>query len=99
MEKEFIYKYLLLNAMGYKNRVKASTLMAIVGIRDHKKFRKLIEDLRLEKGRAIIGSEAGHLGGYYICETEEEKEKTINHFKHRAGQMYKIAHILEQKRV
>ena len=73
--------------------------MSITGIKDHKALRKLIEELRLDKNKAIIGSEAGSNGGYYICETEEEKQKTINHFKHRAGQMYKIAHILEGKKV
>ena len=96
-KKEIIYTYLLFNAMGYENRVKAQVLMNISGIRDHKSFRAIIEELRLEKGKAIIGSEAGSNGGYWICDTEEEKQKTINHFKHRAGQMYKIAHILERK--
>lgn len=95
--KEEIYTFLLMRAMGYENRVKARTLMSISGIKDHKTLRSVIEELRLEDGKAIIGSEAGHNGGYYICETEEEKQKTINHFKHRAGQMYKIAHILERK--
>lgn len=71
--------------------------MSITGIKDHKALRKLIEELRLDKNKAIIGSKAGSNGGYYICETEEEKQKTINHFKHRAGQMYKIAHILERE--
>lgn len=98
-KKEKIYNYLLFNAVGYENRVKADVLMAITDIQDHKCFRKKIEELRLDKEKAIIGSKAGSNGGYFICETEEEKETTINHFKHRAGQMYKIAHILEGKKV
>lgn len=97
--KNEIYTFLLMRAIGYENRVKAGVLMSITGIKDHKALRKLIEELRLDKNKAIIGSEAGSNGGYYICETEEEKQKTINHFKHRAGQMYKIAHILEGKKV
>ena len=98
-KEEDIYNYLLFNAVGYENRVKADVLMAITNIRDHKTFRNLIEKLRLDKEKAIIGSKAGSNGGYFICETEEEKEITINNFKHRAGQMYKIAHILEGKKV
>ena len=97
--KNEIYTFLLMRVIGYENRVKAGVLMNITGIKDHKTLRRIIEELRLEKGKAIIGSEAGSNGGYYICETEEEKQKTINHFKHRAGQMYKIAHILEGKKV
>lgn len=98
-KKELIYTYLLMHALGYDNRVKGSFLMIIADINDHKTFRRLIEELRLDKTRAIIGSEAGSNGGYFICATEEEKQKTINHFTHRAGQMYKIANILKGKRV
>lgn len=98
-KKEIIYTYLLLHAMGYENRIKADMLMIIAKIDNHKTFRKLIEELRLDKTKAIIGSEAGSNGGYFICVTEEEKQKTINHFRHRAGQMYKIANILKSKKV
>ena len=98
-KKEIIYTYLLMHALGYDNRIKADMLMIIADIDNHKTFRRIIEELRLDKTRAIIGSEAGSNGGYFICTTEEEKEKTINHFIHRAGQMYKIANILKGKRV
>lgn len=96
MEEE-VYEYLLANAVGYDNRVKAKVLMQKFNVEDHKTFRSIIEELRLDKDKRIIGSEAGKSGGYFICTTDEEVKKTLNHFKHRAGQMYKIAYVIESK--
>ena len=41
---------------------------------------------------------SGKTGGYYICQTEEEMDDTIENIRHRANQMHRTCHILEWKK-
>jgi hypothetical protein len=96
MEKILI-DYLQENCKGYENRVKANVLMEVVGLKDHKTFRSLIEEIRQSSRKVFICSEAGHKGGYWLPTTKEEIEQTIEHLEKRAYEMFKTAKILRKK--
>lgn len=62
-------------------------------------MRQVIQNIRENKKfKEIVGSISGVSGGFYICETEEEQEITINNIKHRANQMLRMCHVLEWKK-
>lgn len=95
--KNVLIDYLKKYCTGYENREKASKLMQIVGISDHKTFRNLVEEIRQSKNKIFICSEAGQKGGYWLPTTQEEIEVTINHLEARAYEMFKTAKILREK--
>lgn len=95
--KELLVNYLKDNCIGYDNRQKAYQLMKIVDIKDHKTFRRMIEDIRQQEKSIFICSEAGKDGGYWLPTTREEVETTIDHLEARAWEMIKTAKILREK--
>jgi threonine synthase len=95
--KELLIEYLKDNCIGYDNRQKAYQLMKIVDIKDHKTFRRMIEDIRQSDNRIFICSEAGKDGGYWLPTTKEEIVTTIDHLESRAYEMIKTAKILREK--
>ena len=46
----------------------------------------------------IVGSISGKTGGFYICQTEEEIQDTIENIKNRAKQMFYMCGVLERKK-
>lgn len=95
--KDILTNYLINNCRGYENRQKAFELMPIVGIKDHKSFRNLIEEIRQDENEIFICSEAGKDGGYYVPTEYEEVENTIDHLVKRGQEMFKTASILRKK--
>jgi len=95
--KNILIEYLKNNCIGYDNRQKSNQLMKVVGIKDNKEFRTLIEDIRQSKETIFICSEAGKTGGYWLPTTKEEVETTIDHLESRAWEMIKTAKILREK--
>ena len=89
--KKLLIEYLKNNCIGYDNRQKSNQLMKVVGIKDNKEFRSLIEDIRQSKETIFICSEAGKQGGYWLPTTKEEVETTIDHLESRAYEMIKTA--------
>lgn len=97
IEKQ-VYEYLINNHKGKDNMVKNRTLRDLFDIHSDKSMRKVIQNIREDKNfPKIVGSVSGRSGGFYICTTDEEINETINNIKHRAGQMYRMCHILEWK--
>ena len=79
--------------------IKNKDLRNLFGINSDKAMRKVIQNIREDREYTkMIGSVSGRSGGFYICITDEEKEKTINNIKHRASKMYQMCHILEWKK-
>lgn len=98
MEKE-VYEYLVNNHCGKNNLIKNKDLRIKFGINSDKSMRKVIQNIREGKQfLEIIGSVSGSSGGFYCCVTNEEKQETIDNIKHRANQMLRMTHILENKR-
>ncbi len=96
--EERVYKYLLNNHVGRENMIKNRSLRDLFDIHSDKAMRKVIQNIREDKNfPRIIGSVSGKRGGFYICDNEEEIEETINNIRYRAGQMYRMCHILEWK--
>ena len=95
--ENLLINYLQENCKGYENRVKANVLMEVVGLKDHKTFRSLIEEIRQSTNRIFICSEAGQQGGYWLPTTKEEIEQTIAHLEKRGYEMFKTAKILREK--
>lgn len=96
--EERVYEYLLNNHLGKERMIKNRTLRDLFNIGSDKSMRKVIQNIREDKSfPRIVGSVSGRSGGFYICDNEEEVEETINNIKHRAGQMYRMCHILEWK--
>lgn len=94
-----VYEYLVKNHVGQKNMIKNQDLRNMFGIKSDKSMRKIIQNIRENKNyKRIIGSKSGKSGGFYICETPEEINETINNIKHRANQMLRMTHILNWKR-
>lgn len=97
--EEQVYSYLITKHVGKKNLIKNVDLRKRFNINSDKSMRKVIQNIREnEKFYLIVGSISGKSGGFFICQTEEEMNETINNIKHRAGQMYKMCHILENKK-
>ena len=98
MKSELIYDYLINNCVGYDNRIKANVLMTLFGIKDNKTFRSYIQDIRKNPDyEKLVGSEAGHNGGYYIVSNYDEYKKTIDHHYLRAMEMLKTYGIMKEK--
>ncbi len=97
--EEQVYSYLIANHIGKKNLIKNIDLRRKFNIHSDKSMRKVIQNIREDKRYyLIIGSISGKTGGFYVCQTEDEMCETIDNIKHRAGQMYKMCHVLEWKK-
>ena len=98
MIEELVYAYLCLHNRGKDNLIKNQDLRSLFEIRSDKSMRQVIQNIREDKRfTEIVGSISGISGGFYICETEEEMQETINNIKHRANQMLRMTHVLEYK--
>ena len=94
-----VYNYLISNHIGKNNLIKNIDLRTKFNIRSDKSMRKIIQNIRENKDYyLIIGSVSGKSGGFFICQSEEEMQDTINNIKHRANQMHRMCHILEYKK-
>ena len=99
MLEQAVYDYLVANHFGEENLIKNQDLRAKFEIKSDKTMRKVIQNIRENKNfELIVGSVSGRSGGFYICKTDEEIEKTINNIKHRANQMLRMTHVLEWKK-
>lgn len=97
--EEQVYSYLITKHVGKRNLIKNSDLRKKFNINSDKSMRKIIQNIREDKTYyLIVGSVSGKTGGFYICQTEEEINETIDNIRHRAGEMYKMCHILEWKK-
>lgn len=98
MIEELVYAYLCLHNRGKDNLIKNQDLRSMFEIKSDKSMRQVIQNIREDKKfTKIVGSISGTSGGFYICETEEEMQETINNIKHRANQMLRMTHVLEYK--
>jgi hypothetical protein len=98
MIEDKVYEYLCLNNRGKNNLIKNKELRKLFDITNDKTMRKIIQNIREDKNYPeIVGSVSGNCGGFFICETDEEKQETINNIKHRANQMLRMTHVLEWK--
>ena len=96
--EELIYKYLVLNCIGYDNRIKANVLMNKFNINDNKTFRGYIQAIRQNpEFPRMIGSEAGSSGGYWIIANANEFYSTAKHLEARAREMQKTSEMLQEK--
>ena len=97
--EEQVYSYLITKHVGKENLIKNTDLRKLFNIKSDKSMRKVIQNIREDQRfYLIVGSISGKTGGFYICQTEEEIDETIDNIKHRAGQMYKMCHVLEWKK-
>ena len=97
--EERVYNYLVENHRGKENLIKNQVLRGKFQVGSDKAMRKIIQNIREDKSfKRMVGSVSGKAGGFYICETDEEIEETINNIKHRANQMLRMCHVLEWKK-
>lgn len=97
--EERVYDYLIENHRGKENLIKNQVLRGKFQVGSDKAMRKIIQNIREDKSfKRMVGSVSGKSGGFYICETDEEIEETINNIKHRANQMLRMCHVLEWKK-
>lgn len=97
--EDMVYIYLCHNNRGKDSLIKNKELRKLFSINSDKTMRKVIQNIREnEKYSEIVGSVSGKTGGFYICETGEEKEETINNIKHRANQMLMMCDVLKLKK-
>lgn len=97
--EERVYSYLIEHHIGKENLIKNKDLRKLFNINSDKSMRKVIQNIRENKDfYLIVGSISGNTGGFFICQTEEEMNETIDNIKHRASQMYRMCHILEWKK-
>lgn len=97
--EERVYAYLVENHRGRENLIKNQVLRGKFQVGSDKAMRKIIQNIREDKSfKRMVGSVSGKSGGFYICETDEEIEETINNIKHRANQMLRMCHVLEWKK-
>ena len=96
--EERVYCYLITNHIGKDNLIKNTDLRKLFNIHSDKSMRKVIQNIREDsKNYLIVGSISGNKGGFYICHTEEEIKETIDNIRHRANQMHRMCHILQNK--
>lgn len=95
-----VYNYLITHHIGKNNLIKNKELRKMFDIKSDKSMRKVIQNIRENKEYyLIVGSISGKSGGFYICQTEEEIQYTINNIKHRANQMHRMCQVLEDKKI
>lgn len=98
MREKLVYDYLCENHVGKDNLIKNKDLRKLFEINSDKAMRKVIQNIREDKQyKKLVGSISGKTGGFYICTTKEEAEKTINNTAHRANQMLRTTHVMEWK--
>ena len=94
-----IYQYLIEHHVGKENLIKNQDLRKLFNIKSDKSMRKVIQNIRENKNYyLLVGSISGKTGGFYICQTEEEINETIDNIKHRANAMLRMCHVLEWKK-
>lgn len=94
-----VYQYLIEHHIGKENLIKNQDLRKLFNIKSDKSMRKVIQNIRENKDYyLLVGSISGKTGGFYICQTEEEINETIDNIKHRANAMLRMCHILEWKK-
>ena len=77
--EEQVYSYLITKHVGKRNLIKNSDLRKKFNINSDKSMRKIIQNIREDKTYyLIVGSVSGKTGGFYICQTEEEINETID---------------------
>lgn len=97
--EEQVYSYLITKHVGKNNLIKNIDLRKKFNINSDKAMRKVIQNIRENKEYfLVVGSISGRTGGFFICQTEEEINETINNIKHRANQMHRMCHVLEWKK-
>ena len=97
--EEQVYSYLITKHIGKDNLIKNVKKKKRFNIKSDKAMRKVIQNIRENKNYyLIVGSIIGRTGGFFICQTEEEIDETINNIRHRANQMHRMCHILEWKK-
>lgn len=97
--EEQVYSYLITKHVGKDNLIKNIDLRKKFNINSDKAMRKVIQNIRENKSYyLIVGSISGRTGGFFICQTEEEINETINNIRHRANQMHRMCHVLEYKK-
>lgn len=97
--EEKVYEYLINNHVGREKMIKNRSLRDLFNIHSDKTMRKVIQNIREDKNFSkIVGSVSGKNGGFYICQTDEEIEETIDNIKHRANQMLRMCYVLDWKR-
>ena len=97
--EEKVYCYLIKNHIGKDNLIKNKDLRKLFDIKSDKSMRKVIQNIRENsKFYLIVGSISGKTGGFFICQTEEEMDDTINNIKQTANEMYRMCHILNSKK-
>ena len=97
--EEKIYAYLIAHHVGKANLIKNKDLREIFGIKSDRTLRKIIQNIRENKDfYLVVGSVSGRTGGFYICQTIEEINETIDGINHRANQMLKGCYIIEWKK-
>lgn len=99
MKEQLVYDYLLNYHVGRENMIKNRVLREMFNVGSDKSMRKIIQNIREDKQfEKIVGSVSGKSGEFYICNTDEEIEETIENIRKRAGQMYRMCHVLEWKK-
>ena len=94
-----VYQYLIEHHVGKVNLIKNQDLRKLFNIKSDKSMRKVIQNIRENKNYyLLVGSISGKTGGFYICQTEEEINETIDNIKHRANAMLRMCHVLEWKK-
>lgn len=97
--EEKVYSYLIENHIGKQNLIKNKELRKIFDIKSDKSMRKVIQNIREDtRFYLIVGSASGKTGGFFICQTTEEIDETIDNIRHRANEMLRMCHILEWKK-
>ena len=97
--EEQVYSYLITKHVGKNNLIKNIDLRKKFNINSDKAMRKVIQNIRENKEYfLVVGSISGRTGGFFICQTEEEINETINNIKHRANQMHRMCYVLEWKK-
>lgn len=97
--EDMVYIYLCQNHKGKNSLIKNKDLRKLFNIHSDKTMRKVIQNIRESKDYPeLVGSVSGKSGGFYMCETNEEKEETINNIKKRARQMYRMCYVLNWKK-
>ena len=97
--EEQVYSYLITKHVGKDNLIKNIDLRKKFNINSDKAMRKVIQNIRENKSYyLIVGSISGRTGGFFICQTEEEINETINNIRHRANQMHRMCNVLEYKK-
>lgn len=84
---------------GSDNAIQVNNIRSLAGMTSETEVRQIVSKLVKDHGYMIAGSNERGKNGYYLIETEEERQKAVHNLMSRIREMSKRARVLRGGKV